>query len=65
MKDILWILLEASVIFIAFIILRAIFFKPKNTIKPDEKEIEFDSEKAVENLRELVKCKTVSFRDSS
>ncbi len=55
----------AIVIFLAVIIIRALAFKPKAQPAIDETPIEFDREKAAQNLIELVKCKTVSYRDSS
>ena len=51
--------------FFAVIILRALAFKPKCDFKISEDAVEFDGEKAVENLRELIRCKTVSYADSS
>ncbi len=55
----------AIVIFLAVIIIRALAFKPKAQPEIDETPIEFDRERAAHNLRELVKCKTVSYRDHS
>ena len=53
------------VIFIAVIIIRALNFSPKAGARVFEHEEKFDGDKAVNNLCELVKCKTVSYRDSS
>ena len=50
---------------IAIIIIRTILFKPKNNIEVSHEEITFDGDKVIENLRELVKCKTVSYKDPS
>lgn len=63
----MWILIPISVIIIFFsvIIIRALAFKPKDQPKIDDAPINFDKEKAVDDLRELVKCKTVSYRDPS
>ena len=47
------------------IIVRTLCFKPRNNVKVLEEKVEFNGEKAVENLREMVKCKTVSYRNSS
>ena len=52
-------------IFLAVIFIRALTFKPKEAPKTDDEPIEFNKEKAVENLSALVRCKTVSNRDSS
>ncbi len=62
-----WLLIipAALIVFIGVILLRAVAFKPKAqpVILTDDES--FDSDKAIENLCELVKCKTVSYRDSS
>ncbi len=55
----------AIVIFLAVIIIRACAFKPKEQPRIDNAPIDFDKETAVRNLCELVRCKTVSYRDPS
>ncbi len=51
---------------ICVVIIRTAMFKPKkhNYVVNDEK-IDFDKDKSVSNLQELIRCKTVSFRDTS
>lgn len=61
----LWLIPAAIIVFLAVLILRAVAFKPKAQPETDTEAIEFDKEKAAEALRELVKCKTVSYRDAS
>ena len=53
------------VIFLAVILIRALAFKPGAQPSVDETPVEFDKERATEALRTLVRCKTVSYRDSS
>ena len=53
------------IVFIAVILVRALSFKPKTQPAVSEKEERFDGERAIENLRELVRFKTVSYRDSA
>ncbi len=53
------------VIFLIVIFLRALAFKPQNTIKVSDEEISFDKDKVIYNLQELIKCKTVSYKDAS
>ncbi len=53
----------ALIVFLAVIILRAVAFKPKAQPKADPTPVDFDKNAAVESLRELVKCKTVSYMD--
>jgi len=45
------------------IVLRAVNFKPLPQPEISEEEQAFDREKGIENLAELIKCKTVSYRD--
>lgn len=50
-------------IFFAVVIIRTLAFKPKAMPKVSCDEITFDKERAVNNLKELVKCKTISHID--
>ena len=64
----MWALLlipAALIIFLAVIIIRACRFSPKPQPNVDQTEIKFDSERAANNLCELVRCKTVSYQDHS
>ena len=61
-----WIFLVAFIfVFFGVIIIRTLSFTPKKTVCADNTEVSFDKEKAIEILRELVRCKTVSYRDKS
>ena len=60
----LYILLSLIVIFFAVILIKTAMFRPKPQLEVFENEEPFDSDKAVENLRALVRCKTISYRDS-
>ena len=53
----------ALIIFLAVILIRAAAFKPKAQPKADTTPVDFDKDAAVESLRELVQCKTVSYMD--
>ena len=55
----------ALIVFVAVIIIRALTFKPKAQTQADASAVEFDEAAAVESLRELVRCKTVSYMDPS
>ena len=65
MPYVLYSLLILFLIFIAVILIRAINFKPVDNLKVNTDVIDFDGDKAVETLRELIKYKTVSYRDKS
>ena len=61
-----WLLIPAALLlFVAVLVIRACSFKPKAQPEADAEEIIFDKERAAAALCELVKCKTVSYRDSS
>lgn len=61
-----WLIIPALlIIFLAVIIFRALAFKPKDQPDVQSNEERFDEERAVDNLCQLVRCKTVSYRDSS
>jgi len=60
MQYVLYGLIALIVAFLAVILIRTAAFKPRKNVELLENEECFDKEKAVESLRELVKCKTVS-----
>lgn len=51
------------VVFIAVLLIRAAMFSPKPGPKVFENEEEFDKDIVITRLAELIKCKTVSYRD--
>lgn len=55
----------ALLIFLAVILIRALTFSPKVQPEAEETEVAFDGDRAIEALRELVRCRTVSYRDHS
>ncbi len=64
----MWALLlipAAVVVFLGVIIVKALKFSPKPQPQIDGEAVSFDSERAVNNLRELVRCKTVSYKNHS
>ena len=60
-----WVILGVIVLFLLVLVVRALCFnpKPQNRITPDP--IAFDEKAAVENLQQLVRCKTISYNDKS
>ena len=50
---------------LAIILIRTLRFKPRAGVKPLETEEKVDRDRVVENLRTLVRFKTVSYRDPS
>lgn len=61
----LWLIPAAILIFLVVIILRTITFKPKAEPTLLTNEEVFDKKRAAENLQELIRCKTVSYKDSA
>ena len=60
-----FILLGILLLFAAVLLVRAAMFKPKKETAPQAEEVDFDHDRAVYTLGELVKCKTVSYRDKA
>ncbi len=52
-------------VFLLILLLRAAFFRPKTQASIDNEAVDFDKDAAVAALAELVKCKTISYNDSS
>ncbi len=61
----LYIFLGLVALFLAVLIIRTLNFKPKANAKVFEEEITLNNDKVIENLRTLVRFKTVSYRDGS
>ena len=60
-----YLILAALAVFIAVIAIRTVNFKPKAQPPISDEEITFDKDAAISALAELVKCKTISYSDSS
>lgn len=61
-----WMLIPAALVaLIAVLILRACAFRPRAEEQVAAAPVEFDGEKAVAHLQEMIRCKTVSYRDES
>ncbi len=63
--EFLWIIPAALVVLLAVVLVRTLAFRPKAGVAVQEGEEIFDRDRAVENLRRLVQCKTVSYADAS
>lgn len=61
----LYVVLALLICFFAFVIIRTLNFKPNSQKTVSNEVIDFDKDRAVECLRELIRCKTVSYTDSS
>ncbi|MBO5888522.1 MAG: M20/M25/M40 family metallo-hydrolase [Clostridia bacterium] len=65
MEEVLIALGGIFALFLIVIFIRALAFKPLNDVKINDEEIVFDKDKAISNLQELVRCKTISYKDST
>lgn len=61
----LYITLAVIVLLLAVILVRTALFKPKAQPTVNDEKIEFDTKKTITALQSLIKCKTVSYYDSS
>ncbi len=64
-KFLLIFLAIAVVALVAVVLTRTIMFKPLAQPKKDEEDIDYDADKSVDSLQKLVRCKTISYYDSS
>lgn len=59
-----YVILILFVLLVAVLLVRTLGFKPKQNAKIIEDEVCFDKDKSVETLRELVRFRTVSYKES-
>ncbi len=62
---VLWALLAVLLVFIAVIILRTLRFTPKKLPPVETVEVSLDNEKIVRDMVDMIRCRTVSYRDDS
>lgn len=59
-----WLIIVGVIVaFLAVLIIRAAMFRPKKEEPVAAEAVEFDRQKAVDDLRKMIQCKTVSYRD--
>jgi len=61
----LYVVLGIVAVFLAVILIRAAAFRPKPQPAINDEPVSFDKDAAVSSLAELVKCKTISYNDST
>lgn len=59
---VLGILLAALLVLAAVVLVRAAQFKPQETVRPQATSVEINKEKIVEDMADMIRCKTVSYR---
>ena len=60
-----WIILLLAIVFVAVILIRTLRFKPEKQEEVDIKPVELNEEKIVQDMVDMIRCKTVSYRDES
>jgi len=60
-----YVILAVVVAFLAVVLIRTLRFTPKPQPEISNEEVTFDRDAAVQNLAELIKCKTISYADHS
>ncbi len=60
-----YLVLAAVLLLLAVLIIRALAFRPKAQPDASVEDISFDKDAAVDALAQLVRCKTISYNDSS
>ena len=63
--EFLLIIPAALVVLVVVVLVRTLAFRPRAGAVVQEGEESFDRDRAVENLRRLVQCKTISYKDAS
>ncbi len=63
--EFLWIIPAVLLVLLAVVLVRTLAFRPKECVAMQRTEEVFDRDAAVENLRRLVQCKTISYKDAS
>lgn len=64
-KIIILTILFIIIIFLAVILVRAARFTPVNQFVPSAEKIELNTERIVSHMQQMIRCKTISYNDSS
>ena len=62
---ILYCLLAIVLIFLAILLVRAAMFQPHEELKPSGEKIDLDSDRIVNDMVQMIRCRTVSYNDDS
>ena len=60
---VLGIILVILLVLAAVVLVRAAQFKPQETVRPQAASVEMNQEKIVEDMVDMIRCKTVSYRE--
>ena len=62
---VLGIILAILLVLAAMVLVRAAQFKPQETVRPQAANIEINKEKIVKDMVDMIRCKTVSYREEA
>ena len=62
---VIYLILGAVAVFVLTILVRALLFKPEEMPKAVTDMVNIDKDKTVEDMRAVIRCKTVSYRDEA
>lgn len=62
---VLYIVPAIIVFFLAVILIRAALFRPHPELTPSKEKVELDEKRIVNDMVEMIRCKTVSYNDES
>ena len=65
MGTIVVVLVILIVCFLAVVLLRACLFQPKEALAPQETSVSVNRDKIIEDMAEMIRCKTVSYREEA
>ena len=60
---VLWILLGLVALFVAVLLIRTALFRPAALPQGEALPVEFDKQKAIDDLQAMIRCRTVSDKD--
>lgn len=59
------VILAVVLIFIGVLLIRAAMFKPKEEMSASGNEVKLNSDKIIKDMQEMIRCRTISYNDSS
>ena len=60
-----WLILGAVIVFVAVVIVRTLLFVPKKEVAVEIEQYTLNRDKIVQDMVDMIRCKTVSNRDES
>ncbi len=61
----LWLIPAAIAVLLVVVLVRTLLFRPRTGVAVQDTDEVFDTDRAIANLQQLVRCKTVSYKDAA